>query len=129
MAFSDRDRLRLYLRDRKRTIFRDDELDELIAQTGSVEEAAGLGWLLRVADATERATSKTWGDVSETYTGSSESAAFAAKMASFWFARAGVGVARIMEFRPGDGLLSDIYAVLDQLVPGSDYDLSRLLPA
>lgn len=123
------DLLRLYLRDRDRKEFKDDEIVELLNQTASVQEAAGLGWLLIAARASgSRPSSRTWGDVSETYAGSSESAAIAVRMSQYWFGKAGIGTARMFQVKYDGGVIGDISAVLDRLVAGDDYDLSRLIP-
>ncbi len=102
MALSDAERLRFYLRDREQKIFRDDEIDLLLADTSSIEAATSLGWLLKAAAAYDAPTSAQFGQVQEAYGSVTESYAVAISQHKYWRNQSGDGVALWFEIIPGD---------------------------
>lgn len=102
MALSNAERLRFYLRDREREIFRDDEIDLLLSDTTSLESAAALGWLIKAASASDSPVSGKFGDVQETYGTVTESYSVAIAQHNYWRKQSGDGVARWFELVPGD---------------------------
>lgn len=133
MALDDIGRLRLYLRDaREPYTFKLDELEQLVSETASVEEAASLGWLLKASGAADSPRTRTIGQVSETMGQATESYKQAMAMHHFWARRAGtpaIGTARWMEIQPDLGTIADLIDTVDQIHQNwVDNDISRLDP-
>ena len=139
MALTEPLRLRFYLRDPLRVgrtpFFTDEELEQLLDETASIEEAASFGWLLKAASAADAPTTVTIGQVSETKAQATETFNIAMKMHHFWENKAQVvagsdkGVSRWFEVQPDRGIIAD---QLDTIKALEDYwrdnDISRLYP-
>jgi hypothetical protein len=102
VALDSTERLRFYLRDREREVFRDDEIDLLLADTASFEAAVSLGWLLKAASAPDSPMSAQFGQVQEQYGSTTDSYAVAMGQYNYWRRQAGDGVAQWFELEPGD---------------------------
>ena len=139
MALTDALRLRLYLRDTTRggrdPFFTDEELEQLVAETASVEEAASFGWLLKAASAADAPTTVTIGQVSETKAQATETFNIAIKMHHFWLDKADKlagttrAVGKWMEMQPDTGIIADLKDTVRLLEDyWRDNDISRLYP-
>ncbi len=134
MAYSDLDRLRLYLRDRKvpggaSPYFHDDELVQIVSETASVEEAAAMGWLLKAAGASDSPTTITIGQMSETRGQASESFNICMKMHSYWLKKSAPdsGTAKWLRMLPAEGtMVGDLMDSIDAIEAFFDSDFSQL---
>lgn len=130
------DRLRLLLRDQgSPPTFTDLELDALIAETDSTEEAVALGWLLKAGSASTAGegsvVTRQIGQIMTTYgrgATASESYSQALAMYRYWMQRAGMtagNAARWMEIRPGTGTqvgnLMELYDRLETVYWSDDF--------
>lgn len=133
MALDDIGRLRLYLRDQKEPfVFTVADLEQLISETASIEEATAMGWLLKAGQASDTPRTMTIGQVSETLGQATESYKQAMSMYQLWSRKAGVpliGTAQWFEMQPDEGQVADIMdtvAIINQY--WRDNDISRLDP-
>jgi len=139
VALPEKLRLRLYLRDSIKSgrpvFFTDEEIEELLSETASIEEAVSLGWLLKAASAADNPTTVTIGQVSETKAQATETFNICTKMHHYWDRKAqevsgsSKGVGRWLEVQPDTGFIAD---QLDTIKLLEDYweqnDISRLYP-
>jgi len=130
------DRLRLLLRDQGSSpTFTDVDLQGLIDETESTEEALALGWLLKAGSSSSvtdgSVVTKQIGQVMVTYGrgGSAEERwSQAMAMHQYWLRRAGLGsgaAARWMELKPGVGTLvgnlTFLYEYLEDVLVSDDF--------
>jgi hypothetical protein len=137
VALSNMDQLRLYLRDSlrppKTPFFLDNEIEVLIEQTSSVEEAASLGWLLKAGSTSDAPTTITIGQMSETRGQATESFNIAMAMHNYWKGKAALlidpdaGTARWMQISPGAGtFIGDLQQTIEDVEAWFASDFSRL---
>lgn len=116
MPLTEMDVVRLNLRDVTEPRRFSDEHVQYLLQTGSVEAASAMGWMLIAAESADASVSASVGNTSESWGQPTERFRIATAMHNYWKskdpARVSDGVALWYEVVPAEdtGIIGDLYA-------------------